>query len=117
MSHTLAIPSLFLILMGTLDCLTTLIGTVYFRASELNPLIAALLNLNVSVFVIVKLAVTFIVGLVFILANKTLLRIAVKESSAYKIAHRTLRVASYGIVIFLGIVVLNNIFVLLKIIW
>jgi hypothetical protein len=39
-------PSLLLILLGSMDCLTTVIGTRFFGAVELNPLIADLVGSN-----------------------------------------------------------------------
>jgi hypothetical protein len=112
-----AVPSLFLIFLGSLDCLTTVIGTMFFGASELNPIVAGLLNSSLPAFVTVKLAVTFCVGLIFILADKTLLSIANKDNRSFRFAHRILRLSYFGVVLFLAIVVANNIFVLLRIIW
>ena len=107
-------PSLFLVLMGSLDCLTTVLGTVFFGTQELNPLISGLVNSNLPVFVIVKLTATVFVGLIFILAEKTLLRAPDKGSKSFKIAEKTLRIAYFSIALFLLVVVLNNVFILLK---
>lgn len=64
-------PGLFLILLGSLDCLTTVIGTLYFDTQELNPLIAGIVHTNIPAFIILKLSITIAVGLIFILAQKT----------------------------------------------
>lgn len=117
LSNTLTVPSLFLILMGSLDCLTTVIGTLYFGTTELNPVIAGLVSTNLPAFVLVKLTVTFSVGLIFVLANKTLLRTTDKENHSFKTARRTLKIAYFSILLFLAIVVANNILVLLKVIY
>jgi ABC-type phosphate/phosphonate transport system permease subunit len=101
--------------MGSMDCLTTVIGTVYFCTQELNPLIAELVNTNILAFVIIKLAVTFSVGIIFILAERALNNPNNPHDKSFKVAHITLRVASAGIVIFLFLVVLNNLIVLLRI--
>jgi hypothetical protein len=116
LSNVQTLPSLFLILMGSLDCLTTVIGTLYFGTVELNPLIAGLVNTNIAAFVFVKLSVTVFVGLVFLLANKTLLKTSNQDSYAFKAANKVLKIAYFGIVFFLVIVVTNNIMVLLKIV-
>jgi hypothetical protein len=112
-----AVPTLFLILMGSLDCLTTIVGTLYFGTSELNPLIAFLLNSNISAFVVVKLGVTFAVAIIFILAEKALLSSSEKGTKSFKIAHRLLNGAYYGIIIFLVAVVTNNVVVLIQVAW
>jgi membrane protein DedA with SNARE-associated domain len=106
--------SLMLILMGSLDCLTTVIGTVYFGTQELNPIIAGLVNTNLPAFVAVKLAVTISVGVVFVLAEKALLSNSNVHDKSFKAAYVTLRVAYIGVVLFLLLVVINNIMVLLS---
>ena len=98
--------------MGSIDCLTTVIGTLYFGTIELNPLIVGLVSTNLPAFVIIKLAVTVVVGLIFILAEKTLMKSKDKGSRSFTIAHKILRIAYTGIVLFLVIVVANNILVL-----
>lgn len=108
--------SVMLIFMGSMDCLTTVIGTVYFGTQELNPLIAGLVDSNLLAFVVLKLAVTFCVGIIFVLAEKALNNSNSAHDRSFKVAYITLRVASIGIVLFLFLVVLNNIIVLLRII-
>jgi hypothetical protein len=76
---TKAMPSLILILMGSLDCLTTVIGTMYLGAHELNPLIAGLVNTDIAAFVVLKLTATIGVGALFIIAQKTLMKTADKK--------------------------------------
>ncbi len=105
--------SLILILMGTLDCLTTVVGTMYFGTKELNPFISGLLATNLSYFVVVKLAVTVFVAVTFVLLEKILLKNAGIKDMSFRIAHNTLRAAYVGIICFLIVVVTNNIWVLL----
>lgn len=107
-------PSLLLILMGSMDCLTTVVGTLYFGTLELNPIIASLVQTNLPAFVFVKLAVTVSVGVIFVLAEKTLLSSGNRYSKSFRMAYNTLRVACAGIIIFLAIVVINNVWVLLR---
>ncbi len=109
-----AMPSLFLILLGSLDCLTTVIGTMFFGARELNPLIAGLVYSDIPAFVALKLTITIGVALIFILAQKTLMQIKDKANRSFKIASKTLRIAYFGIGVFLAIVVINNILTILQ---
>ncbi len=109
------LPSLFLIFMGSMDCLTTVIGSLYFGTRELNPILAGLVSSNLPAFVVLKLTVTVFVGLTFILAQKVLMKSADKNSASFKTASRMLRAAYFGIVMFLAIVVVNNLLVLFSI--
>ena len=109
--------SLFLILMGSLDCLTTVIGTTYFGARELNPLIVGLLNTSLIFFLIVKLTITVVVALVFVLAQKILMQTKNKNSSSFKITFKTLRYGYFSVAIFLAVVVINNLLTLAHFLW
>ena len=113
---TQTVASLFLIFMGSMDCLTTVIGTLYYGTRELNPVLAGLVSSNLPAFVILKLAVTVAVGLIFILAQKTLMKFPNKNSASFKIALQTLKIGYFSIVLFLVIVVTNNLLVLFNII-
>ena len=115
MQSTQTLPSLFLIFMGSMDCLTTVIGSLYFGTRELNPVLAGLVNSNIPAFVALKLTVTISVGLIFILAQKTLMKTPNKNSASFKIALRILKIAYFSIVLFLAIVVANNLLVLFNI--
>jgi Domain of unknown function (DUF5658) len=108
------IASLLLIFMGTLDCLTTVVGTVYFGTQELNPLISSLVTDNPTGFVILKLGVTISVGITFVLVERILLKNADVNDRSFRLAHNTLRAAYVGITGFLIVVVANNIWVLLQ---
>lgn len=96
-----------------MDCLTTVVGTLFFGTQELNPVLAGLVNTNLLAFVGLKLAVTVAVGLIFVLAQKTLMKTPDHNSASFKFATTTLKVAYFGILLFLAIVVANNILVLL----
>jgi hypothetical protein len=98
--------------MGAMDCLTTVVGTVYFGTQELNPFIATLLNFNLPVFVVVKLVVTVCVGVIFVLAEKTLLSTEETNKRSFKIAQSTLLISYIGVVLFLAFIVVNNILVI-----
>jgi len=113
--ETRYISSLLLILMGSMDCLTTVIGTLYVGTVELNPLIAALVSTNMPAFVIVKLTVTVSVGLIFVLAENTLMHSRNKRTKSFKTTYKVLRTAFVGMIFFLAIVVANNIFVIITV--
>ena len=102
--------------MGSMDCLTTVVGVVFFGTQELNPVLSGLVSSNLSVFVVLKLTVTVAVGLIFVLAQKTLMRTPDHNSPSFKFAMKTLNMAYFSIVLFLAIVVANNILVLLRIV-
>jgi hypothetical protein len=106
---------MMLVFMGSMDCLTTVIGTAYYGTQELNPLIADLVHSNLPAFVVLKLAITVSVGIIFVLAERALKSTENANDRSFKVAYTTLRVASVGIVVFLSVVVLNNIIVLLRI--
>jgi membrane protein DedA with SNARE-associated domain len=114
LQSTQILPSLFLIFMGSMDCLTTVIGSLYYGTRELNPVLAGLVSSNLPAFVIVKLTATVAVGLIFILAQKTLMRSPDKNSASFKIALQILRIAYFSIILFLAIVVTNNLLVLIN---
>ena len=54
-----------IILMGTLDWLITLVGIVFFGATETNPLLANLTQSNIFLFSGVKLTAVTLTGLLF----------------------------------------------------
>ena len=108
------VASLFIVLMGSMDCLTTIVGTLYFGTLELNPLVAGLLASNLPGFVILKLGVSFLVGGIFVLAEKALYSSDNKVDRSFHIAKNTLKAAYIGIALFLALVVTNNVLVLLR---
>jgi hypothetical protein len=108
------VACLSLVFLGSMDCLTTVVGTMFFGTKELNPLIADLVANNLPGFVVIKLAVTVLVGVVLFLAERLLLRSANTDAHSMRIAHRTLNVAYIIIFCFLVVVVLNNVLVLLR---
>ena len=115
MQSTQTLPSLFLIFMGSMDCLTTVIGTLYYGTRELNPVLAGLVNSNLPAFVIVKLTVTVSAALTLILAQKTLMRSPDKNSASFKIMLQILRITYFSIILFLAIAVTHNLLVLFNI--
>jgi hypothetical protein len=106
-------PSFMLILMGSIDCLTTVIGVLYFGAAEMNPLMTGIVSTNIVAFLALKISATFLIGLTYILAKRSLNRTLNKESKSFKYSNNLLKVVYAGLIIFLFIVIVNNITILL----
>jgi len=107
-----AYSSLLLVLMGSMDCLTTVIGMLYFGAVELNPFIAGIVSTNLPAFVILKLTTTIFVCLLFVQTEKILMKTSNKTTKAFNYTHKLLKLTYMGIIAFLVIVVANNLMVL-----
>jgi len=107
------IPSLLLILMGSIDCLTTVVGVLYSGAKELNPFMAGIVRTNIGAFLAVKIAATVLIAFTYILANKALVRTQNKGSKSFKYSYKVLIVGYVGIMVFMIIVVANNLLILL----
>jgi hypothetical protein len=97
-----------------MDCLTTVIGTLYLGTVELNPLVSGLVSTNLPAFIIIKLTITAVAGLTFILAENTLMKTLDMNTKEFKISYNTLRIAFIGLMVFLVIVVVNNILAIIK---
>jgi hypothetical protein len=106
-----AVPSLSLILMGSMDWLTTIIGIVYFGAVEGNPFLADVTRTNLLAFTAIKLSTTMIIGLLFYKAEKALMRTPDKTTRSFRYARLILRGAYVTATAFLLIAVLNNLIV------
>ena len=104
-----------LVLLGSVDWLTTTIGILYFGAVECNPFLAGLTVTNMPAFAAIKLATTAFVVLVFILAEKILMKTPNKSSKAFVRMHYLVRGAYIAAILFLGIAVLNNIVAIVRI--
>ncbi len=109
------IPSLLLIIMGSIDCFTTVIGVLYTGASELNPIMAGIVSTNIGAFLVVKLSATIFIAMAYILANKILMNTQNKNSRTFKFSYKMLKIGYIGIIGFLCIVVANNLIILLAI--
>lgn len=105
-------PSLLLIIMGSMDCLTTVVGILYFGAVELNPFLAGIVNASLSAFIALKLTTTVFIILIFRQAEKMLMQTTNRTSRAFTWTRSLLRVAYVGVLLFLAIVVANNVIVL-----
>jgi hypothetical protein len=101
-------PSL-LILMGSMDWLTTIIGIVYFGAAETNPFLAGLASRNLPAFTAIKLGTAVFVGFLFYQADKMLNRAENRNSKGFVLTRFLLKGAYLASAIFLAFAVLNNV--------
>lgn len=107
------LPSFVLMLLGAMDCLTTIVGVQSSSGVELNPFMAGLVNTNVPAFFAIKMVATAFMGFTFIGAS-TLLNMSFDRGSRYfTIFDRTLKVACLGLIAFIAAVVINNLVILL----
>lgn len=106
------IPSILLVVMGTIDCITTVIGILYHGATELNPLMAGIVSSNIGAFLVVKLVATMIAASSFVFANKTLMNTQNKATRTFVYSAKFIKIASAVLLVFLAIVVANNLLVL-----
>jgi hypothetical protein len=107
-------PSFILILMGSIDCLTTVIGVIYFGAAEMNPLMAGIVSTNIVAFLVLKILATFLIGFTYILAKRSLNKIPNKESKSFKYSNRLMTIVYTSLMVFLFIVIVNNLLILLN---
>jgi Domain of unknown function (DUF5658) len=107
------LPSYIIILMGTIDAITTVIGTMYFGATELNPLMTGIVNTNIVGFLTLKLLASFCIGATYVLVKRILNNTADKTSKSFKYGNNLVKIAYTGLIVFLIIVVTNNLIVLL----
>ena len=106
-------PSLLIVLLGSIDCVTTVIGVLYFGAAELNPFLTGIVNASIWAFLAVKVGATFFIGFTFIAAKRMLGKTPNKQTKSFKFSSRLLTVAYGGLMVFLFVVVANNLIILL----
>jgi 4-amino-4-deoxy-L-arabinose transferase-like glycosyltransferase len=107
-------PSFILIIMGSIDCLTTVIGVLYFGAIELNPFLAGIVSTNILAFLAIKVSATLFIGFTYIQANKTLNKTMNKNTKSFKYSHGLVKIAYACLLAFLIVVVVNNLSILLS---
>lgn len=113
MPNTKVLLSILIVLVGSMDCLTTVIGVQYFGAAESNPFIAIMVSTNIGAFLTVKIAATVLIALTYVLANRALMGTSNKASKLFKYSCRTVEFAYAGIIVFLALTVTNNLLILL----
>ena len=113
MPNTKVLLSILIVLVGSMDCLTTVIGVQYFGAAESNPFMAIMVSTNIGSFLTVKIAATILIALTYVLANRALMGTSNKTSKLFKYSCRTVELAYAGIIAFLAMTVTNNLLILL----
>ena len=107
-------PSL-LVLMGSMDWLTTIVGIAYFGAVEGNPFLAEVARTNLLAFTAIKLGTAFFAAFLFYQAEKTLNKAQDHESKNFTRVRYLLKGAYVASLIFLLVAVLNNILAVISI--
>ena len=102
-----------LLLLGYIDCLTTVIGTTFLGCTELNPLIHELVHTNIAAFVLIKLVSGLVVAGIAIVADNILGRYRWASNSVL-VAQKAIRVAYTCMLGFAALVVVNNIFIIIR---
>ena len=98
---------LLLVFCGLIDCITTVVGIVWFGAAEGNPLFAAVTETNLFAFGGIKLVAAVFVGVLFYKAGS----IGKIEGSNFQIGNRFLQMAYSLSLLTMLIVVANNVMV------
>jgi hypothetical protein len=106
-------PSFFIILLGSIDALTTVIGVLYSGAVELNPLMTGIVSTNITAFLAIKISATFLIGFTYIVAKRTLNKTMEKNTKTFKYSNWFMKGAYAGLMIFLILTVINNLIILL----
>jgi hypothetical protein len=94
-----------LILMGTIDLVTTVIGILFFGAVEMNPLFAGLTKANILVYSGIKLTIVVLTGFLFYKADK----IGKMLQSNSHLGTRVLKSGCFTSLMILTVAVTNNI--------
>ena len=108
------IPSLLVILMGSIDCATTVVGVFYSGDRELNPLMASIVSSGIGAFLAVKIGATIFIALTYIFARQVLMRMPDKNGLAFRYSFRFLTFAYAGLLCYLSLAVANNLLVLIR---
>ncbi len=106
-------PSFFIIMLGSIDALTTVVGVLYYGAVELNPLMTGIVNANISAFLAIKISATFLIGFTYILVKRALNKSMDKNTKTFKYSNWLMKGAYAGIMLFLILTVINNLIILL----
>jgi hypothetical protein len=111
MPRVKSVLSLALVIAGTMDLLTTIIGITFFGAVESNPFIASIAGASLPAFTVIKIATTACLGLLFYKGEHMLLEIQDKASRSFKCTRVMLKGACVAATGFLLFAVVNNLIV------
>jgi membrane protein DedA with SNARE-associated domain len=112
MNRNLVIP-LLIVLFGGLDGATTITCVLSGSGRELNPFMAGIVNSNLDIFLVIKLTATFSIALTYVFARQFLMKMPNKTGRTFNYSSKILTVAYIGLVCFLAVVVVNNLFIML----
>ena len=107
-----AVPSLALVLVGSMDWLTSIVGISFFGAVESNPFVAGIAGASLAAFTVIKLLATVLIGLLFYQGERMLLGTQEQNSRNFKYTRILLRGACVAATGFLLFAVVNNLIVL-----
>lgn len=101
----------FLVLLGLLDCFTTVFGKFFLGINEANPIMSALLSLGIPVFIIFKLiAIAFIyISLVYV---KKKIEKNQKRTNGARFTSLLWEIALFSLIVSTLVTVINNVVVL-----
>ncbi len=107
------LPTFMLLIMGTMDCVTTVVGVTLFNAAEINPILVGVVNSNTAIFTVLKLTATFCIAGTYILARRMLDRTVDQSTPGFRYSNLFVKAAYAGIVLFMLAVLINNLFILM----
>jgi hypothetical protein len=99
-------PCLALVSMGCLDLLTTLIGILYFGATELNPWFAEMTETNLPAYTVIRLSLAVSPAVLFFQIEK------IFEKTQAEKARLLINCAYFISIVALAAIVANNIVVM-----
>jgi hypothetical protein len=97
-----------LVLVGSMDWLTTIIGISWFGALESNPFLAEITQSSLPVFTLIKLGAVFLVAFLFYQAERSLNSTQDRTSRSFASVRWLLTGAYSASVILLLAAVVNN---------
>jgi hypothetical protein len=106
------LPSYLLLVMGTMDCVTTAMGVMFFGASEMNPFLTGIVSTSIPAFLVLKMSATAFIAATYFQAKKVLNAATDKTRKSYVYSNMMLKVVYAALVLFLVIVVANNLMIL-----
>ena len=112
--NSAVLPSFLLMLLGSIDCLTTVMGVLYYGAVELNPFLTGIVHTSIPAFLALKLSATAFIGFTCFLAKKILNKTSDRTSKSYKYSNWLMKAAYTGLIVFLVVVVINNLTIFLS---
>lgn len=115
MRQNTALLLLYLFL-GIADCITTVFGYIFLEVNELNGLMLSLLNMSIWVFLCVKIGLNLFAVFSLDFGEKLILQFKDNAHQA-KILNYVYKGALYGLLLFMGWIVVNNLVIIALTVW